>query len=239
MSPTSAYVTPQVTRDYVNTAWSDINVHFTLLFGLHLAETAFRNKISITSCGSGNGLGPTRAQAITQTQDVPHFQTHVKTNSIPYSVLNKPLNGTNKQRFIANRNEQLNSFKQTINSLTVLCDLGDHKPAHNTSSIRTSIASNVMGSLFNTGRVSWFLTENTLSQLEPTFKYQYPFDINRCHVTSIPASSHVTCTDIDYTSKSLRRKNNTKRDTRRSTSRHNTLPISRDNLTHITQEWHP
>ena len=102
--------------------------------------------ISITSGGWGNGLGPTRAQAITQTQDVPHFQTHVKTNSIPYSVLNKQLNGTNKQRLITNRNKQLNSFKQTTNSLTVLCDLGDHKPAHNTSSIRTSIASNVMGS---------------------------------------------------------------------------------------------
>ena len=111
-----------------------------------LQEQLSVTNISDTSCGSGNGLGPTRAQAITQTQDVPHFQTHVKTNSIPYSVLNKPLNGTNKQRLIANRNKQLNSFKQTINSLTVLCDLGDHKPAHNTSSIRTSMASNVMDS---------------------------------------------------------------------------------------------
>ena len=192
MSPISAYVTPQVSRDYVNTAWSDINVHFTYYLAFISQKQLSVTNISITSCCSGNGLGPTRAQAITQTQDVPHFQTHVKTNYIPYSVLNKPLNGTNKQRLIANRNEQLNSFKQTINSLTVLCDLGDHKPAHNTSSIRTSIASNVMGSLFNTGRVSWFLTENTLSQLEPTFKYQYPFDINRCHVTSIPASSGVT-----------------------------------------------
>ena len=102
--------------------------------------------ISITSCGWGDGLWPTRAQAIAQTQDVPHFQTHFKTNSIPYSVLNKPLNGTNKQRLIANSNKQLNNFKQTINSLTVLCDLGDHKPAHNASCIRTSIATNVMGS---------------------------------------------------------------------------------------------
>ena len=106
--------------------------------------------ISIISCGWGNGLGPTRALAITQTQDVPHFQTHVKTNSIPYSVLNKPLNWTNKQRLIANSNTHLNNFKQTINSLTVLCDLGDHKPAHNTISIRTSIASNVMGSHHST-----------------------------------------------------------------------------------------